>query len=109
MLFQVRMDVSVPRDLPEQERARLLAEEPSTGNIIARMLMSNWTQIYPLGDPPDYEPPAERSVATSNTRTAYAAAPPRWNCSSERGACPCRRVARSMIGTSRSGSSLFIT
>jgi N-acyl-D-aspartate/D-glutamate deacylase len=49
-------------------RARLLAEQPSTENAIARMLMSNWAQIYPLGDPPDYEPAAERSVAAAAAR-----------------------------------------
>ena len=25
--------------------------------------MSRWTQMFPLGDPPDYEPPLERSAA----------------------------------------------
>ncbi|HXQ22011.1 MAG TPA: amidohydrolase family protein [Candidatus Acidoferrales bacterium] len=49
-------------------RARLLAEEPSTGNAIARALMSNWTYIYPLGDPPDYEPAPEISVAATAAR-----------------------------------------
>jgi len=49
-------------------RARLLAEEPSTANAIARALMSNWNHIYPLGDPPDYEPSPETSVAATATR-----------------------------------------
>jgi N-acyl-D-amino-acid deacylase len=49
-------------------RARLLAEEPSTTNPIARALMSNWSQIYPLGDPPDYEPAPERSAAATAVR-----------------------------------------
>jgi N-acyl-D-amino-acid deacylase len=44
-------------------RARLLAEEPATGNAIARSLMTRWTQMFPLGDPPEYEPPASASVA----------------------------------------------
>jgi N-acyl-D-aspartate/D-glutamate deacylase len=43
-------------------RAALLAEEPHTRNPIARGLMSRWSQIFPLGDPPDYEPPASASV-----------------------------------------------
>jgi len=46
-------------------RARLLAEEPTFDNPIARYLITNWSQIYPLGDPPDYEPPAEASVAAA--------------------------------------------
>jgi N-acyl-D-aspartate/D-glutamate deacylase len=49
-------------------RARLLAEEPSIESPIARYLISNWPQIFPLGDPPDYEPPPERSVAASAAR-----------------------------------------
>ncbi|MBI1817429.1 MAG: amidohydrolase family protein [Deltaproteobacteria bacterium] len=49
-------------------RARLLAEEPSTNNPIARALMSNWNHIYPLGDPPDYEPAPETSVAAAAKR-----------------------------------------
>jgi N-acyl-D-amino-acid deacylase len=49
-------------------RAKLLAEEPATRDPIARALMSNWGGIFPLGDPPDYEPPAERSVAATAAR-----------------------------------------
>jgi N-acyl-D-aspartate/D-glutamate deacylase len=49
-------------------RAALLAEEPQTHDRIARALMSNWAGIFPLGDPPDYEPPAERSVAATAAR-----------------------------------------
>src|SRR5690606_364857 len=44
-------------------RAALLAEEPHTRNPIARGLMTRWGQIFPLGDPPDYEPPASSSIA----------------------------------------------
>ncbi len=49
-------------------RARLLAEEPGTDNAIARVLMSNWAFIFPLGDPPDYEPAPEASVAATAAR-----------------------------------------
>jgi N-acyl-D-amino-acid deacylase len=49
-------------------RARLLAEEPTTTHPIARLLMSNWTFIFPLGDPPDYEPTPETSVAATAAR-----------------------------------------
>jgi N-acyl-D-aspartate/D-glutamate deacylase len=51
-----------------QVRACLLAEEPTVENPIARFLMTNWPFIFPLGDPPDYEPPAERSVAATAAR-----------------------------------------
>src|SRR5581483_295891 len=51
-----------------QVRAALVAEEPSTGNPIARGLMQRWGQIFPLGDPPDYEPPASASVEAAAAR-----------------------------------------
>lgn len=44
-------------------RERLVTEGPGTDSPIARALMSRWDQIFPLGDPPDYEPPRETSVA----------------------------------------------
>jgi N-acyl-D-aspartate/D-glutamate deacylase len=49
-------------------RARILAEEPGARDPIARALMSNWERIFLLGDPPDYEPPRERSVAATAAR-----------------------------------------
>jgi N-acyl-D-amino-acid deacylase len=56
------LDERVARLRRPETRAALLAEEPATGSPVARVLMSRWNQIFPLGDPPDYEPPAERSV-----------------------------------------------
>ena len=53
-----------------QVRARLLAEQPTTTNPIARALMANWSHIFPLGDPPDYEPAPETSVAAVAARAA---------------------------------------
>ena len=44
-------------------RAQLLSEEPTVTNIIYRTLMSRWEQIFPLGDPPGYEPTAAESIA----------------------------------------------
>ena len=44
-------------------RAALLAEEPQTGSPVAKFLISRWDRIFPLGDPPDYEPAPETSVA----------------------------------------------
>jgi N-acyl-D-aspartate/D-glutamate deacylase len=43
-------------------RAALLAEEAGTKNVIAVSLMSRWGQMFPLGDPPDYEPAPDTSV-----------------------------------------------
>ena len=44
-------------------RDELLAEEPQTRAVVAKALMSRWHQIFPLGDPPDYEPHPSTSVA----------------------------------------------
>ena len=71
-LAALPLEARVARLRDPAVRARLLAEAPSTGNVIARVLMTNWTQIYPLGDPPDYEPPAERSVAAVAAREGRA-------------------------------------
>jgi N-acyl-D-amino-acid deacylase len=60
-------------DLPVAERAArlrqpevrsaLLAQGPGTDNAIAVGLMSRWDQMFPLGDPPDYEPAPSTSAA----------------------------------------------
>ena len=49
-------------------RARLLAERPATENTIAVALITRWDQIFPLGDPPDYEPAPETSAASAAER-----------------------------------------
>ena len=51
-------------------RAALLADEPTTHSPVARYLMSRWGRIFPLGDPPDYEPAPETSVAAVAEREA---------------------------------------
>jgi len=68
-LAALPLDARVARLRDPNIRARLLAEEPSTGNPIARALMSNWTHIFPLGDPPDYEPAPSTSVAAVAARS----------------------------------------
>jgi N-acyl-D-aspartate/D-glutamate deacylase len=47
-------------------RARILAETPNDP-VLARRLR-RWDRIFPLGDPPDYEPPAEHSIAAEAQR-----------------------------------------
>ena len=42
-------------------RARLIAEGGDGGSMARRV--SRWDRIFPLGEPPDYEPPAEASIA----------------------------------------------
>lgn len=49
-------------------REALLSEQPGTDNVIALALMTRWEQIFPLGDPPDYEPAPETSVAAVAAR-----------------------------------------
>jgi N-acyl-D-aspartate/D-glutamate deacylase len=49
-------------------RAALLADEPATSNPIALGLMQRWDQMFPLGDPPDYEPPRSASIAGAAER-----------------------------------------
>jgi N-acyl-D-amino-acid deacylase len=44
-------------------REALLAEEPQTRSRIAVGLMTRFDQIFPLGDPPDYEPHPSTSIA----------------------------------------------
>lgn len=43
-------------------RECLVTEGPSTDKKIALALMTRWDQMFPLGDPPDYEPPYETSA-----------------------------------------------
>ena len=42
-------------------RAAILGEEPRPGGFV-ELLRANLHKLFPLGDPPDYEPPPERSV-----------------------------------------------
>ena len=66
------------RDLPLADRAamlchpdvrqRLLSEDPFTENRFAHYMATNWSQMYRLGDPPDYEPPLEASAAAIGER-----------------------------------------
>ena len=66
----------VARLAQPETRAALLAEGPGTDNPIATGLMQRWAQMFPLGDPPDYEPPASAS-AGGDRRARRAAAPRR--------------------------------
>ena len=47
-------------------RARLLAEETADPMLAHRL--NTWEKLFPLGDPPDYEPPPEASVAAMAAR-----------------------------------------
>jgi N-acyl-D-aspartate/D-glutamate deacylase len=47
-------------------RARLLSEK--TANPLIEQRLNVWDKIFPLSDPPDYEPPPEASVAARAAR-----------------------------------------
>ncbi len=49
-----------------ETRARLI-DEAIEDEVLARRV-TRWDRIFPLGDPPDYEPPAEASVAARAAR-----------------------------------------
>ena len=67
-LARLPLDERVSRMRDPEMRARVLAEDLDTPDPIVRLLATNWAQMFPLGDPPDYEPPPERSVASIAAR-----------------------------------------
>jgi N-acyl-D-aspartate/D-glutamate deacylase len=44
-------------------RARIVGEAGESDNPFAKAVLGNFARMFPLGDPPDYEPTPERSVA----------------------------------------------
>jgi N-acyl-D-aspartate/D-glutamate deacylase len=49
-------------------RARILAESPRSDLPIAAYIAASFHKLFPLGDPPDYEPAPERSIAAAAAR-----------------------------------------
>ena len=57
-----------------QFRARILAEEPSVKDRVTLYLITNFAKYFALGDPPNYEPERETSVAARAAREGKPAA-----------------------------------
>jgi len=57
----------VARMRQPEVRAAFLAERPED-EAVAAFMADAWARIFPLGDPPDYEPAPERSVAARAAR-----------------------------------------
>jgi N-acyl-D-aspartate/D-glutamate deacylase len=55
------LDERVARLRTPEVRAAILGEEAEPTGFV-QLLRSNLHKLFPLGDPPDYEPPAERSI-----------------------------------------------
>lgn len=53
--------------MPES-RARMLAGEPSSDNPFVKAVLRNFERMFPLSDPPDYEPPPEASLGAEARR-----------------------------------------
>lgn len=51
-----------------ETRAKILAEETLIKDPVTRALLMNFSQIFPLGDPADYEPTQEMSLAAQAKR-----------------------------------------
>src|SRR6185295_12572647 len=57
-------------------RAAILAEPPSEAELnrqgqFIRFVATGWDRMFVMGDPPDYEPTAEKSVAAIAARTNH--------------------------------------
>jgi N-acyl-D-amino-acid deacylase len=73
-LASLPLSERVARLRDPETRAALLGEKSAIENPIALSMLANWSRIYWLGDPPDYEPLPERSVAATAEREGRAPA-----------------------------------
>ena len=82
--FTVRLSYKALETLPIAEqrkrlrdpelRRKILAEKPSGAEVaklsqFRQLVTSRWDKFFAMGDPPDYEPDSEKSVAAIATRT----------------------------------------
>ena len=67
-LWDAPLDARVAALRDPELRARVLDEEFRTRDRSAAFLARNWAGIYRLGDPPDYEPRPDTSIAATAER-----------------------------------------
>ncbi len=88
--FSLHPDWPKSATLDEQRRlladpafvARLIANPPLAGNALGTALLHRWADMYQLGDPPNYEPLPETSLAAEAMRrgVAYEVVAAEWLC-----------------------------
>ncbi|HVA09040.1 MAG TPA: amidohydrolase family protein [Acidimicrobiales bacterium] len=66
-LAALPLDERVARLRSAEVRRAILDEQPRPGGFVS-LLLANLHKLFPLGEPPDYEPPPERSVAALAAR-----------------------------------------
>jgi N-acyl-D-aspartate/D-glutamate deacylase len=62
---------------PDVREALLAEDDPLLGDAFMDTIIAGWDKLYELGDPPNYEPAPEDSIAA---RAAAAGVPPRAYC-----------------------------
>ncbi|HVA68683.1 MAG TPA: amidohydrolase family protein [Candidatus Binataceae bacterium] len=67
-LAYLPIDERVARMREPEIRARILNENPTVRDRATRYFITNFEKYFPLGDPPDYEPRREASVAARAER-----------------------------------------
>jgi len=83
-LAHLPIDERVAEMRRPEVRARILAEEPGTKDRVTRYLVTNFAKYFRLGDPPDYEPAPETSIAARAQRAGKSAAELTYNLLLER-------------------------
>jgi N-acyl-D-aspartate/D-glutamate deacylase len=62
-IAELPLDERVAEMRKPELREKILSEKPELDNPMAAAIMMNWPGIYPLGDPPEYEPAPDQSAA----------------------------------------------
>ena len=73
-LAHLPIDERVAKMRDPEVRARILSEQPSVKDKATHMMVTNFAKYFPLGNPPDYEPVRESSIAARAERLGKSAA-----------------------------------